>query len=264
MNTVLGQPGTAGILVILAGALMVSLAGWLYAQYLAESRLLRQVAMQAAGPDLGHPERLLERLNHWVYNNQGFAKNPRFFLSPRLGPTPLQVLDSGGDCADKSMLLAAMLDELGVPSTLVMLYSRDYAQPTHTVVETRLPNFRAAADPVFDLVFPDGQGGLLGVSQLQARHDLFLGRLAALVQARGPTSKVSYYKSDSESYRWPRTINWGRMAATRLVGQALGLVVSNPDLISRPRLLAEPKLLVSLMLLGAGVLVLGGGWLLLR
>ena len=231
MNIHLGQAGTAGVLLVVLAVLLLSAAGWLYAQYLAESRLLRQVATQAVGPDMAYPERLLERLNHWVYNNQGFAKNPRFFLSPRLGPTPLQVLESGGDCADKSMLLAAMLDELGIPSTLVMLYSRDYAQPTHTVVETRLPKFRAAADPVFDLVFPDGQGGLLGVSQLQARHDLFL-------------------------CSWGAWAPWCR--------RALGLVVRNPELVTRPRLLAEPKLLVSLVLLGAGLLALGGGWLLLR
>lgn len=264
MNTLLSQAGTPGILLILVGTALLIGAGLLYANYLTESRLLRQVALEAVGQDMGRPELVLARLNHWVYNNQGFAKNPRYFLTPGLGPTPVQVLESGGDCADKSRLLSAMLDEIGIPSTLVMLYSPDYATPTHTVVETRLPGFRAAADPVFDLVFPDGHGGLLGVSQLKAQHELLVERLNTLVEERGPDSKVRYYPADRESYRWPRTINWERMAATRVVGSALGLFIANPELINRPRILAEPKLLVSALLLMMGLAAVGLGRFLLR
>jgi hypothetical protein len=48
----------------------------------------------------------ISAINHWVYRNQGFAKNDRFFLVPALGPTPNQVLASGGDCGDKSRLVS--------------------------------------------------------------------------------------------------------------------------------------------------------------
>jgi transglutaminase-like putative cysteine protease len=264
MNTLLAHAGTAGILLILAGALLVGGAGLLYARYLNETRQIREAALEAVGSDLDHPERVLERLTHWVFNNQGFAKNSRYFLAPQLGPTPLQVMESGGDCADKSRLLAAMLAELGIPATLVMLYTADYGRPTHTVVEARLPGLRAAADPVFDLVFPDGHGGLLGVEQLKERHDLFVARIQALAHERGPRSKVAFYPIEIESYRWPRTINWERRPATRLVGAVLGWFMPQPELVTRPRILAEPKLLVSMLMFGVGLVCLVAGWFLVR
>jgi hypothetical protein len=258
----------AGMLAILVGVVLLGGAGVLYAAYRQESRVLREAAIGAvaavAADHRRDPARTLERLTRWVYNNQGFAKNSRYFLSPRFGPTPLQVLESGGDCADKSRLLAAMLDELGIPSTLVMLYAPDYTRPTHTVVEARLPGFRAAADPVFDIVFPDGAGGLLGVAQLKQQPERFEARIHALAAERGPASKVAFYPTALESYRWPRTINWERRPATRVLGSVLGWFVPQPDLVTRPRLLAEPKLLVSLALFWPGLVCIGLGWLLMR
>ena len=249
---------------ILVGALLLIGAGLLFRRYRIESRQLRQVATAVAGADLGCPALVVERLNQWVYHNQGFAKNPHYFLSPRLGPTPLQVLAGGGDCADKSRLLAAMLDELGIPGTLVMLYSPDYGEPTHTVVEARLPGFRAVADPVFNIVFPDGQGGLLGVAQLRARHDLFAARLRTLTAERGPQAKVAYYETESESYRWPRTINWERLAITSAIAAALRWFIPHPELLARPRVLGEPVWLVSLVLAAGGGLCLALGLILAR
>ena len=264
MGTRAAPVRAAGVVLSLFGVALLIAAGVLYAQYRAESGLLRRAALAAVGPDLGRPGITLERLNHWVYENQGFTKNPRYFLAPGLGPTPVQVLDAGGDCADKSRLLAAMLDELGIPSTLVMLYSPAYGEPTHTVVETRLPDLRAAADPVYDLVFPDGRGGLLGVGQLKERHDLLLERLRTRAYEQGPGSKVARYEADRESYRWPRTINWERTAASRAVGSVLGRWVPNPELMTRPRIFSEPKLVVAVLLLGAGLLCVALGWWLMR
>src|SRR4030066_922729 len=68
---------------------------------------------------------VFESINHWVYQNKGFKKNPDFFLFKSLGPTPIQVLDKGGDCTDKSILLMAMLESIGIDSTLVMLFDAD-------------------------------------------------------------------------------------------------------------------------------------------
>lgn len=264
MDTLVGQAGTLGSLLIAAGVALLIGCGFVYGKYLNDSNRLRQIAQEAVGPDRGRPEQMLQRLNDWVFNNQGFAKNPHYFISPRLGPTPVQVLESGGDCADKSQLLVAMLHAVGIPSTLVMLYTRDYEQPTHTVVETRLPGFRAVADPVWGVVFADGHGGLLGVTQLKEQHDQFEAGIQALAQERGPQSKVAYYPIEDESYRWPRTINWDRMLATRLVGSVLGWVYPNPELVTRPRILSEPVLFVSALLLSAGLLCIILGWLLMR
>lgn len=252
-----------GIFFTVVGVLLLT-ASWLsYGRYRQDSALLGALAREIIGSDSLNSAQVLERLNTWVYRNQGFAKNQQYFLFPRLGPTPVQVLESGGDCSDKSRLLSAMLHQSGIPNTLVLLYSADFDRPTHTVVETRLPGMHAAADPVFDIVFPDGQGGMLGVTQLRDDHERFLERIDDLAAQRGPRSKVSYYSTDLESYRWPRTVNWDHSPPTRLVGAALASFVDEPSLVTRPHFLEEPALLIALASLGMGLISLGLGIVLL-
>jgi hypothetical protein len=96
----------------------------------------------------------IEKLNHFVYLEKGFAKNKHYFLFKKLGATPVQVLQHGGDCADKSRLLSALLKRLNIDSTLLMLYGCETCGPTHTTVNARYDQGWMTADPVFDIVFP--------------------------------------------------------------------------------------------------------------
>ena len=235
----------------------VSLYAW--ERYLDESDRLRQLAYEVIGMAPSSPTDTLQRLNTWVFHNRGFAKNRHYFLIQKFGPTPVQVLEYGGDCADKSRLLSAMLYHVGIPNTLVMLYSPDYGRPTHTVVETRAQDLRAVADPVFDIVFPDGRGGMLGVTTLREHHDVFLARIAQLAAERGPQSKVAHYDTELESYRWPKTVNWERSPLTRGIAAMLAPLVPEPSLVQRPRVLEEPVLLVSAATLAAAVVLLSIG-----
>jgi hypothetical protein len=192
--------------------------------------------------------RVFESINHWVYENKGFKKNPDYFLFKSLGPTPLQVLKQGGDCTDKSILLMAMLESIGIDSTLVMLYGEDGSTPTHTVVEVRDGQFKAVADPVYDLVFPNQNGGFYSIGDLRENPARLLNRLDNLIQSRGPSNKIALYQRANESYQSASPINWNKNDSLKLVSSILGGMGVEARDIRRPHFLDDPKLFVSTLL----------------
>lgn len=192
--------------------------------------------------------RAFESINHWVYQNKGFRKNQNFFLFKALGPTPIQVLDQGGDCTDKSILLMGMLESIGIDSTLVMLYGEDGETPTHTVVEVRNGQLKAVADPVYDLVFPNPNGGFYNIEDLRENPARLLNRLDNLIQSRGLTNKIAYYRRASESYQFASPINWNKNYLLKLISSTLGKIGIDAKNIRRPHFLDDPKLFTSLSL----------------
>jgi transglutaminase-like putative cysteine protease len=85
-----------------------------------DNALLRQQAVEITA-NLSTDSGRIKAINDWVYQNKGFGKNNHYFIVPALGPTPTQVLEFGGDCSDKSRLVAAMLNELNLDAGLVMV-----------------------------------------------------------------------------------------------------------------------------------------------
>jgi hypothetical protein len=179
-------------------------------------------------------------LNTWTYYNRGFAKNRDFYIFKNLGPTPVQVLKDGGDCADKSRLLSSLLTQIGIDSTLVMLYDNK-GNPTHTVVEARLGNNRMVADPVFNLVFPIGNGKHYGIEDLKNDPDILINRILKLGKLDGKNSKVTFYQTASENYSWPKTINWDKNPILKKIAALIRLTGTDPYLIRRPHFLEDPK-----------------------
>lgn len=181
--------------------------------------------------------------NRWVYRNKGFGKNPRVFLSRRLGPTASHVLDLGGDCADKSRLTMALLDRAGVPSTLAMLYGTADGSPTHVIVEASYECGRMAVDPVFDIDFPADAVGerYFGIKELRADPKILVDRVRELSEQRGASDdKVSYYKLATEHYSHARTMNLDKNAVTRAVSALLERLGHDPTLVPRPVVLEDP------------------------
>lgn len=184
--------------------------------------------------------------NHWVYENQGFKKNHEFFVLPFLGPTPVQVLEKGGDCSDKSRLLMAMLEAVGIDSSLVMLYSADGVTSTHTIVEVRDKKYTAIADPVFDVVFPKGDNGYYRMQELRQSPALLLSRLDELVQLRGVDNKIALYKRNSETYQFATTVNWNKNALMKFIAGRLEKLGIEPNTVRRPHFLDDPKFFITL------------------
>lgn len=223
-----------------AGICLTALGFSVFFSWYRDRRRLHRIAAEIVGSSSDLSEWVL-RANNWVYRNGGFAKNKGNFLHPRLGPTPIAILKDGGDCADKSRLLLALLRELKIRATAVMLYDGPSGRPTHTVVEAHLGLKRMVADPVFDIVFPDRHGGYYGINALRSDPQLLEDRLGQLIALRGHEDKVAYYKRETESYRWPKTINLDKNAATRTFRRLLLNFSDDPELVKRPACLEDPK-----------------------
>lgn len=210
-------------------------------QYL-KSIVLSQISIE-------NSPKIFESINHWIYRNKGFKKNQSYYFVKSLGPTPIQILEQGGDCTDKSILLVAMLESIGIDSTLVMLFDEDNLDSTHTVVEVRSGEFRAAADPVYDLVFPNPSGGYYGIENLRKNPALLLNRLDNLIDIRGTSDKIIYYRRDNETYRFASTINWKKNNLLKITASILKKMGIEAVEIRRPHFMDDPKLLISTTLM---------------
>lgn len=195
---------------------------------------------------------LVAQLNSWVYYKGGFARNQHTFLIPELGPTPRQIFNHGGDCADKSRLLASILDEIGINSTLVMLYKCQGCPPAHTVVEARTKDGPIVVDPVYDISFPRPEGGYYGLDELRTDGSILIKRLAELRAERGPFDKINGYRNigDGSHYHYPKSVNFERNRFTQTLESLISPFVDNPQLMTRPRFLEDPKLFLTLTAFG--------------
>jgi hypothetical protein len=201
----------------------------------------------------------ISAVSHWVYRNQGFGKNYRFFLIPALGPTPIQVLESGGDCADKSKLVSAMLWELGIASGLAQIFPCENCGPIHVFVEAEYEYGRMVVDPLWDVDYPTADGRFLGIQELAGTS---LGRehVAELQRQRRIADKIQNMPQAEATYDFARAVNWQKNAFTRDIAYGLRLLGYAPEHLLRPHFLEDPKLAITLFLFAtAGILVFLSG-----
>jgi hypothetical protein len=198
----------------------------------------------------------VEELTSWVFHNQGFRKNDGYFLLKSLGPTPKQVLEKGGDCADKSRLLSTILRQYGVDSSLVTLYECKGCGPTHIVVEARYDKGWMVADPVFDMVFPKQEFSYYNVGELKENPALLPNRLDELVQSRGLRHPVKQYRRADESYTWAQYFNWDKFSWSDDLAAILSGFGIDLYQLRRPYFLEDPKLFLGLVSGGAGLAAL--------
>lgn len=219
--------------------------------YRDQSRLEEIARREAAASDTS--ERAIQLLD-WVYHNQGFSKNKGFFLVRKLGPTPIDVLERGGDCSDKSRLLSSMLRTIGIPSTLAMCID-ERGMPRHTMVDARLPDgSEMLLDPIWNLYFPKAGGGYYGLMDLR-RDPSILWRRLEEVTARAPAGdKIHRYNRRYDTYDRASTFNWDKNGPTRLVKSLLARPLGDRVYaVPRPAFLEEPKLFLALAGLGLGL-----------
>jgi len=223
------------------------------------ARLKATAQLVVAGAEL--PADRVISLLHWVYANQSTKENPRYFLFRRLRATPCQVLETGGDCADKSRLLSAMLREVGIPASMAMCFDPRTGHSTHTIaVAVIAPGTDMVVDPVYDIFFPrPEQRGYYGLLDLRRDATILPHRLNTLCAERPRPHPIHYYNRVSAVYSRASCLNWEKNGLTRILGDFL--VRNNGDAlyaIARPIVLEEPKLLVSL---AAALLGIGAGFI---
>ncbi len=248
------------MLIIFTGAIPFACAIGLCFTWRADNALLRTQAM-AITAHLDTDSARIRAVNDWVYHNQGFDKNHHYFLVPALGPTPVQVIQHGGDCADKSRLVAAMLNNLGIDAGLVMISPCWYCGFIHTVVEARYEGGRMVVDPTWDIDYPSGDGGFLGVTDL-AGTNRGQERLAELRQQRETTDKIAHMPAADATFEYAVAINWDRDVVTRGIAATLQLIGYQPETSLRPRMLEDPKLFLILVLLATTTVIVLGSFVL--
>ena len=117
-------------------------------------------------------------------------KSDHYFIVPAIVPTLLQVLEAGGDCADKSRLVAAMLNELNIDAGLVMISPCPQSGFIHTVVEAQYEGGRMVVDHIWNVDYPAANGRYLGVREL-AGTNLGRERVVELQSLRGAADKIA-------------------------------------------------------------------------
>lgn len=252
-------PVTARVLAALALlSLIVALVIGL--SWRADRARLRAVAEAATAGAVTESDRLT-RIVGFVYRNQGFAKNRNFFLWKKLDATPVQVLERGGDCEDKSKLTAALLRELGVRSTLAMISPCAGCPAGHTVAVVKTQNGWTPVDSVYDITFPEPGGRFTPIERLRANPSIQAQRVADLRVQRGPYDKINHFPLDRDPFTHATTVNWDKNVLTRAVAGAIRATGGEPWRTPRPMFLDDPKQFFMLAFLGlAAVLGVLGMW----
>jgi hypothetical protein len=225
--------------------------------WVSDNAILREKAL-AVTAGLTDASARITAINNWVYHNQGFGKNNHFFVAPALGPTPNQVLESGGDCADKSRLVSAMLRELGIDSGLAQIFPCATCYPIHVVVEAEYDGGRMVVDPIWNIEYPAGDGRYLGIRDL-AGTSRGRDHLAELQRERPTDDKIQRMPPAEATFDFARAVNWQKNFGSRTVASALTLLGYDPEELLRPRFLEDPKLAMTLCLLAVAVMLIVAG-----
>lgn len=243
--------------------LSLTTAAALYATLLVDRAELRATARDVTTGCRDDADRVLALL-HWVHAHHGTTRNPAHFLWSKLRATPVQVLGRGGDCADKSRLLAAMARELSMRATLAMCVDKPGGRPVHTVVDVMLADGSTMlVDPAFELSFPrgggatasGGRGQYFSLADLRREPDLLIERLNRLRAERPWPALVHFYDERRIGYAGATTINWDKNLAVRAIGNVMeGVMGERLYALPRPWFLEEPKAFVAL-----AVVTIGGG-----
>jgi len=174
---------------------------------------------------------------------------------------PIDVLEHGGFCGNKSRLLVTLLRMRGVPARVVYLYNpegsarKDVGHPYVTAfVETRLDGRWVVADPYLGILFRNGSGLPATAAELAADPDL--------VRAAAP----QWYQPEFFNYREIRGIRWGKFPMGERLHDAIAWLTSPAwaNGIHYPWWAQRPNLLFAGLAGGASVVGLLGGVVLMR
>jgi hypothetical protein len=190
--------------------------------------------------------REIERLNSRISRTpERKQKPPRAW--PKLGPTPIEVMEQGGDCADRSRFLVAVLREYGVAATSVMLAPCDGCPFAHTVVEAKAVDGTMVIDPLFGISFPNPKGGYYGVRNLRDDPSIVPKRLEELAKLNEADENPVRDREYASYFGYPTMINLKKNVFTHWAAIVIAQFADEPELVYRPRFLEDPKLVLTLM-----------------
>ena len=172
-----------------------------------------------------------------------------YFLLPIfsfLRPMPRQVMEQGGDCADRSRLVIRMLRLHGIEASKWALYTKEM-KSVHAVVELEGETGKMVADPDFGLWFPRSNGGYYGIRDLRQSPTILRDRIQSLVEQgkRPGASDLRKYPLNDYIYEYAKTINWEKWAVTWPLYKILRVTMgTSVDDLQRPAFVEAPQLMV--------------------
>jgi hypothetical protein len=215
--------------------------------YVREQAFLTKYIDRVADPALSESEQV-KRVVISLKNDPD-VDNDDYFLLPvfrPLRPTARQVMEDGGDCADRSRLLIALLHLRGIKGSKWALYNAK-GESVHAVVEANVETGKMVADPLFGLWFPKPQGGYYDIHELK-KDPTILGARVAELRAEGiqpGVDRLQLYPLNDYVYSSARTINWNKNALSRGIYSSLhGILGDQAGELGRPRFVEEPPLMV--------------------
>lgn len=210
--------------------------------------------------DAQTPYEIVINLMDWVYHDLGTRRSGSYFLFSSLGPTPVQVVRGGGDCADKSRLLCALLREVGVSATPAMSFDPKTGAAVHTIVEAEpVKGERMIVDPSYNLFFPQADGsGYYGILDLRRDPAIVQRRVEDLFQTLpSRREEEKYYLAAFAGYHGLSTLNWEARAAYAVIRDILYKWIGEEVYrLHRPLFLERPKLAVLIGFVLGGLLLL--------
>jgi hypothetical protein len=175
--------------------------------------------------------------------------NDSYFLLPIfhfLRPTPWQVIEKGGDCADRSRLVIALMHLRGIQASKWALYDAQ-GESRHAVVQADVESGKMVVDPLFGIWFPKPEGGYYAIPELKQDSAILPQRISEL-RAKGlrpGVDRLETYRFDQYVYSNARTINWNKSAIFRISYSFLHRILGERvDDLRRPAFVEEPALMV--------------------
>ncbi len=206
-------------------------------------------------------------LMYWVHHHTTTAKSNEYFVIPALGAPPMQVLEHGGDCTDRSRLLTALLHAMNIPATMALCFNKETGRPSHTVVEAQVgPDAYMVLDPTYKLWFPKPDAsGYYGLLDLRRDPDILDRRVDERWAEIPRYRPIHWYNRKRAAYDQASTFNWNRNAITRIAHDLLWIWMQD-DLyrIRRPLIIESPQLAFSALSATPATLALGAIWVLHR
>ena len=190
-----------------------------------------------------------------VKDFSALQQDSRYFLLPIfsfLRPMPRQVMEQGGDCADRSRLVIRMLRLHGISASKWALYTKEM-KSVHAVVELETEAGKMVADPLYGLWFPRPDGGYYDIKELRQSPSILQGRIQTLLRegVRPGSSDLKSYPIDEYTYQYAKSINWEKWAVTWPLYKALSIIMGpSIDNLQRPAFVEAPQIMV-VMIAGA-------------
>lgn len=235
------------------GLISAAVAAFCVARHFAELSEIRRFAAEIT---VGASSRATaaQKLNHWVFENTDSSRNRGFFLFPALRATPLQVLAAGGDCADKSRLLSALLESLGISASPMLILDEERGRPIHTVVAAwPAPERVLYLDPVFGVSLELAGGSLEEATAAAANGRRLLETFLKLRRERPWPSRVFFYGVAFDRLSYAVTLNPGGLAGVGAVeGWFAAFIGHSARYWRRPMALESPPLVCAIVFAALG------------